>query len=160
MPQFNFAHFIPQMAWLAFFFAVLYFVVVRATLPKLGRVMQAREDKVMGDLEVAHAAKAAADGVSAANQAALLKAQDEARAQVAAARATAQAAIVAQLADVDTGIHAKLEAAQAVLETARAKAAGEIEAIAADAAGAIVERLTGTRPADEQASAAARAALA
>lgn len=160
MPQFDIVHFIPQMAWLAFFFAVLYFVVVRATLPKLGKVMQAREDKVLGDLNVAHAAKAEADGVSDAYHVALRKAQDEARAQVAAARVTAQAAIATQLAEVDGGIHAKLDAAQAALETARAKAAGEIEAIAADAAGAIVERLTGTRPAADQANAAARAALA
>jgi len=160
MPQFNFAHFLPQMVWLAAFFAILYFVVVRATLPKLGNVMQEREDKVLGDLEAAQVAKAESDSVAEAYQASLRKVQDEARALLAAARSDAQKGVEARLHEVDAALGAKAEAAQAALDTARAKAAGEIQGIAADAAGSIVERLTGIRPADDKAKAAAQAALA
>jgi F-type H+-transporting ATPase subunit b len=160
MPQFNIAYFLPQMAWLAAFFAILYFVVVRATLPKLGKVMQEREDKVVGDLEAAQVAKAESDSVVEAYQAALRKVQDEARALLATTRSDAQKGLEARLREADEALAGKADAAQAVLETARAKAAGEIQAIAADAAGSIVERLTGVRPADDKASAAAKAALA
>jgi F-type H+-transporting ATPase subunit b len=159
MPQFDFAFFLPQMAWLSAFFAILYFLVVRTTLPKLGKVMQAREDKVLGDLNEAQAAKAQADSAAETCQASLLKVQDEARALIASARAAAQKEVEGKLHAVDADIAAQLDAAQADLDAARAKASAEIAGIAADAAGSIVERLTGARPSDDQASAAARAAL-
>lgn len=159
MPQFDFAFFLPQMAWLAVTFAILYFAVVRTTLPKLGKVMQAREDKVLGDLNQAQAAKAEADSATEAYKAALLKVQDEARTLVASARAAAQKDVEARLHGVDAELAAKLEAAQADLDAARAKASAEIAGIAAEAAGSIVERLTGARPSEDQAAAAARAAL-
>ncbi len=160
MPQFNFAYFLPQMVWLAGLFAILYFVIVRATLPKLGKVMQEREDKVTGDLETAQAAKAEADSVDEAYHAALRKVQDEARALLVSARSDAQKGIEGRLHEADAVVAARAEAAQVALNAARARAAGEIQAIAADAAGSIVERLTGSRPAEDKTSAAAKAALA
>ena len=43
MPQFEFGTvFIPQLFWLAVFFVVLYFGIVRLTLPRLGKVMDER----------------------------------------------------------------------------------------------------------------------
>jgi F-type H+-transporting ATPase subunit b len=160
MPQFNFAYFLPQMAWLAGLFAVLYFLIVRATLPKLGKVMQEREDKVGGDIVAAESAKAESDNVIDAYHSALRKVQEEARTLLASARSDAQKDVEGRLHEADVAIGAKVEAAQSALEAARSRAAGEIQAIAADAAGSIVERLTGTRPADDKAKAAAQAALA
>ncbi len=66
MPQFDFANvFVPQFAWLALFFVVLYFGVVQRTLPKLGKVMGQREDQISGDIAAAQAAKTAADAIDA-----------------------------------------------------------------------------------------------
>ncbi|MFS2111894.1 hypothetical protein ACCC88_19540, partial [Sphingomonas sp. Sphisp140] len=77
MPQFDFANvFLPQLVWLAIFFAVLYFAVVLPTLPKLGRTMQAREDQVTGDLDAAEAAKASADKLAADYEAGVAEAQE------------------------------------------------------------------------------------
>ena len=161
MPQFDFArNFLPQVFWLAIVFAFLYFVIVRATLPRLGKVMQDREDKVLGDLDSAQAAKAEADNVSEVYEAALRKAQEEARALIASSRSEAQKSIEVRLHEVDAAIAGKADVAQAALEAARSRAAGEIQAIAADAAGSIVERLTGVRPANDKAEDAAKAALA
>ena len=54
MPQFDFAAVTwPQLAWLALSFAILYFGVIRFTLPKLGKVMGEREDKIAGDIAAA-----------------------------------------------------------------------------------------------------------
>jgi F-type H+-transporting ATPase subunit b len=161
VPQFDFArNFLPQVFWLAIVFAFLYFVIVRATLPRLGKVMQDREDTVLGDLDSAQAAKAEADSVSEAYETTVRKAQEEARAMIASSRSAAQKGVEARLHEVDAGIAAKADVAQAALEAARSKAADEIQAIAADAAGSIVERLTGVRPADDKVDAAAKAALA
>ena len=80
MPQFDFANVTwPQLAWLALFFVVLYFGVVRMTLPKLGKVMEQREDKITGDLSAAQAAKETADQVDARYHAEMDASREQAR---------------------------------------------------------------------------------
>jgi F-type H+-transporting ATPase subunit b len=159
MPQFEFSTFLPQMVWLAIFFAVLYFGVVRLTLPKVGRVIEAREDQVSGDLSTAQGAKAEADRMAADYDAGVAAAQDAARARVAEARAAAALEIETKLKASNAAIEAKSNAAQAELDTARSSALGEIETVAASIAADIVERLTGSRPTDAVAAGAARGAL-
>ena len=160
MPQFNFANFLPQMAWLALFFAILYFGVVRLTLPKLGRVMTAREDQVTGDLETAEQAKAEADRMAADYDAGVASAQDAARTRLNEARTAATAALEAKLATSKVALDARAADAAAALDVARGKALGQIEMIAADAAADIVEKLTGKRPAEADTATVARAAMA
>ncbi|MES2097344.1 MAG: ATPase [Pseudomonadota bacterium] len=160
MPQFQLANFLPQMVWLAIFFAILYFGIVRLTLPKVGRVMTAREDRISGDIATAQSAKSEADRMAADYDAGIAAAQDAARVQITDARATAAAAIEAKIKASNDALDKKSAKAQASLDAARAKAFGEIESVAADAAADIVERLTGKRPADAAATKATLAALA
>lgn len=160
MPQFELDNFLPQLVWLTIFFAILYFGVVRLTLPKLGRVMTARDDKVTGDIAAAEAAKAEADRMAAAYDADVAAAQDAARARLTEARGAASSAIEAKLAASNAVLDARAAEAQAALDTARNNALGEIESVAADAAADIVEKLTGVRPPAAETTAAARAALA
>ncbi len=160
MPQFDFAHVVwPQLIWLAIFFAILYFAIVLPTLPKLGRVMTARENQMTDDIATAEQAKADAERLAAEYEAGVAAAQDSARAQLLAARAAAAKSIENQLATANLALDAKSAAAQASLDAARTSAMAEIEGVAADAAAAIVEKLTGTRPAASEAAQAARAAL-
>jgi len=140
MPQFDFANvFTPQLFWLAVLFIVLYFGVVRLTLPRLGAVMAQREDKIAGDLSTARAAKETADTVSSAYQAELATTRDAARAAIAEAKASAAKAS-----------EAKTEAELAAAETRIAKAVTKAEAalrdVSAEGAQAIVTRLTGVEP--------------
>ncbi|MEO5938543.1 MAG: ATPase [Sphingomonas sp.] len=160
MPQFQLANFLPQMVWLAIFFAILYFGIVRLTLPKVGRVMQAREDQVAGDVATAEQAKTEADRMAADYDADVASAQDAARARLGNARAAAASALEAKLNKSNDALAAKSAEAQAALDTARDAAFGQIESVAADAAADIVERLTGKRPGGDAAAKAARTALA
>lgn len=161
MPQFDFTHvFWPQIAWLAVFFAILYFGIVGPTLPKLGKVIGEREGKVMGDIASAEAAKAASDKLAADYDAGVAAAQDEARGRLVKARADAAASLEARLKDTNAALDARAEAAGAALAAARADAMAEIEAVAADAAATIVEKLTGSRPVDATAASAVRSPLA
>lgn len=160
MPQFELANFLPQLVWLAVFFAILYFGVVRLTLPRLGKVMTAREDQVTGDLDVAGRAKDEADRMQADYDASVAEAQVNARARLGEAQRTVAQRLEAKLAESKAALDAGFAEAQASLEAARAGAMTEIESVAADAAGDIVEKLTGTRPAPTETAGAARAALA
>ncbi len=161
MPQFEFATvFWPQLIWLAIFFAILYFGIVQLTLPKLGKVMTAREDQMTGDLTVAEKAQAEATQLGHDYDAGVAAAHDAARAQLMAARGAAATAIEGKLAAANAALDTKAATAQASLDAARDRAFAEIEAVAAEAAAAIVEKLTGTRPVEAEAVAAARSALA
>ncbi len=143
MPQFDFASvFIPQVAWLAVLFAVLYFGVVRLTLPKLSRVMDAREDRIADDLAAARTAKDGADSVRAEYHAAMDRARDEARAAVAAAKASAAAAGEVRLAQARSAADARLAEAEAAIARSSAEAEPALRDAAAEGAQAIVARLT------------------
>lgn len=161
MPQFDFAHvFWPQIAWLAVFFVILYFGIVGPTLPKLGKVMAERDDKVTGDIASAEAAKAASDKLAADYAAGVATAQEEARARLLKARADAAAKAEVQLNAANAKLDAQAAQAETDLAAARTRALTEIESVAVEAAASIVEKLTGTRPADSSAADAVRAALA
>jgi F-type H+-transporting ATPase subunit b len=160
MPQFEIANFIPQLFWLAIFFAILYFAVVVPTLPKLGRVIDARETQVTGDLGTAATAKAEADRMATEYDEGVAAAQNEARARIVAAQSTAAKQLEAKLAESNAALAARSDAADADIAAARQHAMTEIEGVAADAAADIVEKLTGARPDPSRTTDAARAALA
>jgi F-type H+-transporting ATPase subunit b len=160
MPQFELSTFLPQMVWLAIFFAILYFGIVQLTLPKVGRVIEAREAQVAGDIAQAQAAKDQADRMATAYDQGVAEAQDKARANVAEARTRASAALEERLKAANAATEARMAEADRALAEARTSALGQIEGVAADAAADIVERLTGARPTADEAAGAARAALA
>ena len=159
MPQFQFAqNLIPQLAWLAVFFTILYFGIVRLTLPKLGRVITAREGQVSGDLAAAEGAKLAADAALAQHQAALDAAHASSRANILEAQTRAAANLAQAMAATQSELAAKQVEADAALATRRSSALAEVEGAAQDVAADIVERLTGKRPASGVLSKAAIAA--
>lgn len=160
MPQFNFSFFVPQVAWLALFFAILYFGIVKATLPRLARTVDQREGKVSGDIAAAEKAKADADGIHEAYEAEMAKAHADAHAAIAEAKAKAVGETETALGKANAELDARQDKAFAALEIARARADTEIEAVAADAAADIVDKLSGFRPAEADALLAVRHALA
>ena len=53
MPQMEFADYAPQLVWLLITFGVLYFLIARFSLPKISEVLEAREEKIVKDIEQA-----------------------------------------------------------------------------------------------------------
>ena len=160
MPQFHLANFAPQLAWLALFFAILYFGIVRLTLPKLGKTITAREDRIADDLSTAERAKSDADMMAATYAADIDEAHKAARGSVAEAKAKATASVEKALAIANAALADKAAAADAALAAARGTAMTEIENVAADAASAIIVRLTGKAPDTVLVANAAKSAMA
>lgn len=147
MPQFDFAHvFWPQVAWLAVFFAVLYFGVVRLTLPKLGTLVDAREGKVLGDLSAARLAKAAAEEAQARYIGNLETARAEARHEVTEAKAHAGRATTDALRTAAEAAEAHIHAAEGRIAKAVQLAEASLRDVVAENAQAIVARVTGREP--------------
>ncbi len=160
MPQFDFANvFVPQVFWLAVMFIILYFGVVLPTLPKIGKVMETREQQIASDLENAATVKAKSDEMLAQNLISANKSREDARGVVAKAKASAAASVAKKLAAADAKTDASAAEAQAKIGKAHAKAMAEIELVSAEGAQAIVEKLTGTKIGLEPAKLAVRSQM-
>ena len=143
MPQFDSATWLPQLVWLAAIFAVLYFAVIRPTLPKVGRVIDERESRVAADLDAAVAAKTEADAIRTRYDTGMAAARDAAQAQVAAAQADAAAAAEARMKALAAVLDGQATDAATRLTTARDAARATLAATTTELTGAAVTRLTG-----------------
>ncbi|WP_426165312.1 hypothetical protein [Sandarakinorhabdus sp. DWP1-3-1] len=143
MPQFLPANFLPQLVWLAVIFAVLYFAVIRPTLPKVGRVIDEREGRVAGDLDAAESAKTEADSIRLRYDEGMDAARKAAQAQVASAHEEAARATEARMKDLAAVLDGKAAEAATRLETARDAARATLATTTADLTAEAVTRLTG-----------------
>ncbi len=158
MPQFDPASFLPQLVWLAAIFAVLYFVVVRPTLPKVGRVIDQREAMVSADLTAAETAKAEADAIRHKYDEGMTDARAQAQAAVADARTASAKVVEGQMQALATRLDAQNTDAVAKVEAARAVARTALDTEAATLTADVVARLTGISVDSAEAGAALAAA--
>ncbi len=159
MPQFQLDNFIPQLAWLALFFAILYFGIVRMSLPRIGRVIGEREQTVETDLSAAEGAKGDAETIRDAYEQDIATARGHAQTAVAAAKADVARSIEGRLAKINAELEEKTIAAQTGIAGQRDAAMGQVARIAEEAAQVIVERLTGRAAAKNDVEQAVTAAI-
>ena len=143
LPQFDLQWWPGQIVWFLIIFTVVYIVFSRVVLPAVSGTIDAREDKISGDIGDARRARdaARADLEAAAGE----LAQARARAQKVAqdAQSEAKAAAMARQAAEEARLAETLAAAEARIATARAEAMGHVRAIAVETAQAMIQRLTG-----------------
>lgn len=132
-----------QLFWLVLVFALIYFGIGRAMLPKIERTIEDRDAKIKGDLAAAEQARSEADAADDAYQARLGTTRSEAQAAAAKAKSAAAAAAEKRVKKADTEIAAKVEAAEAALQAQRNEAIAGIEAVAVEAAQEIVTKVSG-----------------
>jgi len=151
MPQFNFADAVPQVLWLALLFSLLYFSMMRV-LPKVEAIVQERKERIAADLRAAEAARAEAEGATSGGSSAISDARSRSLAVTGKAREEAAAATAKRLADIDSGLEAKAEAAAQSLAAARATAISELDQVAAEATVDLVQRVSGVKVSNDEAA--------
>lgn len=146
MPQLNFADYPPQLVWLAITFVVLYLLLSRLALPRIGAAIEAREGKLKGDLDRAEKLKAEAEAAIETYHKAIAEAQagsqtvlKQAAAAIAEEAAKREAAFAAE-------INARTKTAEEGIAAAKAAALSDLRSVAAEAARELVARLTGSQP--------------
>src|SRR5690242_7925129 len=151
--------FLSQLFWLAIGLGFIFFVIARGMVPKIQATVDAREQKISGDLERAQAARAE----EAETEAAWRARMDAARAEAARiAQAAKQAGAMDTEAKVKAAadkINAKVDSAEARIRDAVNSARTEIEAVAAEATQEMVARLTGIKVSADEAAHAVKAEL-
>lgn len=142
-PPLDATTFAPQLVWLAIAFGLLYWLLSRMALPRIGQVMEERAERVQRDLSEAERLKMETD--------AALKAYEESQAE---ARGRAQS-IAKEMRDklaaqaeqerqrLDADLAAKIGATEKQIAETKARALAGVNEIAAETASAIVTKLIG-----------------
>jgi F-type H+-transporting ATPase subunit b len=159
MPQLNPLDWAPQLIWLLITFGILYLLMVKVALPRIGSVIDARADHIAKDLATADKLRRETEEAIAAYEQALAEAKQKAHAIVEDGRAKLKAETAEERARLERDLAKKIAEAEARIAEAKNSAMREVNAVAADVAADIVRQLIGVAPAKaeiDQAVATAR----
>lgn len=160
----NFPPFMPetfasQLVWLAIAFIAIYLIVARMVVPQVGGILEARKNRVEGDLADAAEHRKQADAALAAYEKSLADARD--RAQTVANETRDRLNVQSEKArhELEVKLNVKLADAEKTIAATKTAAMTNVRGIATDAAAAIVQRLIGAAPASTAVHAAVADAL-
>ena len=158
-PPFNRETFASQLFWLAITFALLYLLMARFALPRVGSIIEARRSKIDSDLAAAAQLKTNAEAAMAAYEKALAEARARAQTISGETRTKLRAEADEARKALEAALNAKLAEAEKAIGATKAAAMTNVRGIAAEAAAAIVAKLTGSAPADRAVNEAVDAVL-
>src|ERR1700709_1410453 len=145
-PPFQKDTFASQLVSLLIAFVALYLIVSRIALPRVGGVIDARQNAIEGDLAAAQKLKAESDAALKAYESELAGARSRAQAISNETREKLNAASEAERKTLEDQLSVKLAEAEKTIAATRESAMSNVRGIAAEAASAIVQRLTGMMP--------------
>ncbi len=158
-PPFQKDTFASQLVSLAIAFVALYLIVSRIALPRVGSLLDERQNAIDGDLAEAERLRNESDGALKSYERELAAARARAQAIGAETREKLNAASEAERRTLEERLAEKLADAERTIAATRASAMSNVRGIAADAAAAIVQRLTGVLPEGKAVESAVDASL-
>ena len=153
-PPFNAETFASQLVWLAIVFVALYLLAARVALPRVASILEARRERIAGDLAEAQRLKAESDEALAAYEKSLADARNRAQTLANQMREKQKADADAARKALEASLNVQLGEAEKSIAATKAAAMGNVRSIAAEAASAIVERMIGRAPTGAAAEAA------
>jgi F-type H+-transporting ATPase subunit b len=138
LPQLAVDTFASQIPWLLVTLVVLYLILSKVALPKIGGVIEERHDAIEDDLDRAADFKRKSEEAGAAYDKALADARAQAQEIAAATRAAIQVDVDAAIAKADAEIAAKTAEGEKRIAEIRAGALASVEQVASEVAEALV----------------------
>src|SRR5476651_882872 len=148
-PPFNKATFASQLFWLVIVFVLLYALMAKVALPRVGAIIENRQKRIADDIADAGKLKVQSDEAIATYEKALADARARAQAIANETRDTQAAAAEARRKTLEGELNAKLAEAEKTIAATKTAAMANVRSIAEDATRAIVERLIGEAPSDK-----------
>jgi len=138
MPQLDFSTFPNQIFWLVVTLVVIYLILSRVALPRIGGILSERAGTITNDLAAAEDFKAKAAEAEEAYNKALADARAEASRIVAEAKAEIQADLDVEIAKADAEIAAKTAESEKAIAEIQEGAMEAVQTVAKDTAKEIV----------------------
>ncbi|WP_213772321.1 F0F1 ATP synthase subunit B' [Bradyrhizobium sp. dw_78] len=158
-PPFQKDTFASQLVSLAIAFVALYLIASKIALPRVGGLLDERQNAIDGDLAEAQKLKDQSDAALKAYESELASARSRAQAIGAETREKLNAASEAERKTLEEKLSLKLAGAEKTIAATREAAMSNVRGIAADAASAIVRQLTGLQPDTQSVNSAVDASL-
>jgi F-type H+-transporting ATPase subunit b len=158
-PPFVREHFASQLFWLAICFVLLYALMAKVALPRVGEILQARRDRIAADFAEAQRHKEESEAAMAAYEKALADARNRAQQIANETRDKLLAEAETARKQLEHDLNAKLAAAEETIAATKLAAMANVRGVAVEATGAIVERLIGIAPHEDTVAAAVDRAL-
>lgn len=155
-PPFQTQHFPSQLVWLGLTFILLYVLMAKIGLPRVGSILAERSKRIADDMAAAQGLKERSDAAQAAYEKALADARGRAQGIANETREREAAAAEATNKRLEAELHERLAAAEQSIAGKRQAAMANVGSIATETASAIVERLIGKAPAAADVAAAVR----
>ena len=141
MPQLNFETFPNQIFWLLVGLVIMYFVLSRIALPRIGSVLEDRHNAIANDLEQANEFKRKAQEAEDAYNTALAEARAEANRIAEETKADIKKEVDAAVAKADAEIAAQTAESEVRIREIRDNAMSAVEEVASDTAAEIVKSI-------------------
>lgn len=145
MPQLNFQDFGPQLFWLALTFVILYLLMSRLALPRVGNILDERQRRIDADLAAARTLREETDKAIADYEKALADAKARAQQIGREAREEMAAEMGRQRTEVDRQINEKMADAEKSITALKVSALSHTDEIATELTEDLVARLLGRR---------------
>ena len=155
MPQLDFSTFPNQIFWLAVTLVVIYLILSRIALPRIGSVLAERSGTITNDLSAADDLNQKAKAAEAAYEKALADARIEASKIIAGAKAEIQAELGVELNKANAEIATRSAESEKAIMAIRDSAVLNLTTVAKDTAEALLASLGGTADAATVAAAVA-----
>lgn len=143
-PPFDPTSFGSQLIWLAITFGVLYYVMSKVALPRIGEILEVRRDRIAGDLAEAERLKRETDEAIAFYEQALAEAKTKAHGIAQEARDRVKADIDARNAAAGEDLAKKMAEAESRIDAMKTEAMAQVGTIAEETASTIVSELAGS----------------
>jgi len=153
-PPFDTEKYPSQILWYVICFGLLYLLMKRLLVPRLGAIVEGRAARIAGDMEEAQRLRIESDKALGTYEKALADARSSAHAIAQAGTDEAKAAAIKQRAEIESSLSAKLDEAEARIGEIKNKALGDVGAIAEETAAAVVAALSGQQPTPDEVAAA------
>lgn len=157
-PPFNPEYYGSQILWLAITFGIFYLVMSRAIAPRIGSILEDRQDRIARDLDEASRMKAESDAAVAAFEKELTDARAKAGSIAAEAAAAVKAEAEKERAAVEASLSEKLAAAEKHIASIKSAALSEVGTIAEETVSEIVRQVVGVELTGAEAAAAVKSA--
>jgi F-type H+-transporting ATPase subunit b len=158
-PPFNKETFASQLVWFAIFFIALYVIISRLAIPRIGGIVEARRNRVEGDLSEASRLKDQSGAALQAYEKSLADARGRSQALANETRDKLNADAEQSRRKLETELNGRLAKAEETIAATKTAAMANVQGIAIDTATAIVQRLIGTAPSGSAVEAAVADAL-
>lgn len=151
-PPFDPTYFASQLFWLTITFVVLYVLLSRWVLPRIGGAIEERRDRIADDLDAASQMKSQGDDAVKAYEKSLADARAKAQSVAAEAKADADKKIGEEMKRVEAELEGEQDEAEARIREMRDNALAELDSIAASTAAVLTDRLAGLEVSDDDAA--------